>query len=302
MYYAKKYWVGGGVVYNFVPFVASESFTDPKKFADFGLTVNLYEKFRVYKMTWAGADVAVEFSDAIASIEFTSAQLPTGGSIEVFQTIGGVESSVLLTTVQTYNLTAGSTKRYFIRRYNANYFSFTLPIGSVWAYCCCITNIVGYSTAANLSLKYIFFYENTLTTIGALRNTSISGTLYIPTGVTTLGVNTFRETPITKVVTSNNLTTINGTSASGAFQLCKSLLRAELGSGIMSIGTDTFNGCTSLVPIICMAFNPPTLATKAFRGIPAAAKFYVPDNRVAAYKAATGWMFFASRIFSINDL
>ena len=26
---------GGGVVYNFVPFVAPESFTDPRKYADF---------------------------------------------------------------------------------------------------------------------------------------------------------------------------------------------------------------------------------------------------------------------------
>ena len=60
MYYAKKLWAaGGGVIYNFVPFVAPESFIDPKKYADYGLTVNLYEKFRVYKMTWSGADIAV---------------------------------------------------------------------------------------------------------------------------------------------------------------------------------------------------------------------------------------------------
>lgn len=31
----KKYWVGGGVVYNFVPFVAPEVFNDPRKYADF---------------------------------------------------------------------------------------------------------------------------------------------------------------------------------------------------------------------------------------------------------------------------
>ena len=73
MYYAKKLWAaGGGVVYNFVPFVAPESFNDPRKYADFGCTVNLYEKFRIYKMTWAGADIAVEFSDAIASVTFMS--------------------------------------------------------------------------------------------------------------------------------------------------------------------------------------------------------------------------------------
>ena len=83
---------------------------------------------------------------------------------------------------------------------------------------------------------------------------------------------------------------------------CTSLQVADLGEGITSIGVDTFNGCTSLRPIICRAYNPPTLATNAFRGIPTAAKFYVPNNRVDAYKAATGWIGFASRIYSINDL
>src|SRR5574344_2248692 len=87
---------GGGVVYNFVPFVAPESFTDPRKYADYGLTVNLYEKFRVYKMTWAGADIAVEFSDAIASVAFSTNQLLSGSAIEVFETVSGVETSVLI--------------------------------------------------------------------------------------------------------------------------------------------------------------------------------------------------------------
>ena len=82
MYYSKKLWAaGGGVVYNFVPFVAPESFNDPRKYANYGLTVNLYEKFRVYKMTWAGADIAVEFSDAIDSVSFTTAQIQLGSTV-----------------------------------------------------------------------------------------------------------------------------------------------------------------------------------------------------------------------------
>src|SRR5574344_2754042 len=87
---------GGGVVYNFLPFVAPESFTDPRKYADYGLTVNLYEKFRIYKMTWAGADIAVEFSDAISSVTFTTGQAGSETTIEVFETVSGVETSVLI--------------------------------------------------------------------------------------------------------------------------------------------------------------------------------------------------------------
>ena len=145
---------GGGVVYNFVPFVAPESFTDPRKYADYGLTVNLYEKFRVYKMLYSGADIAVEFSDAIASVVFNSSQISTGITVEIFETVSGVETSVLLTAPGTHTFTSGSTKRYMIRRI-ASAIAFTLPVGSVWAYCFGITNLTGYVTTANTYLKYV---------------------------------------------------------------------------------------------------------------------------------------------------
>ncbi len=145
-----------------------------------------------------------------------------------------------------------------------------------------------------------------MTFIGVFRRAGLQGTLYLPSGITSLSRLAFEQTPITKVVTSNNLTTIDGGNVSGAFFNCTSLQVADLGEGLASIGTDTFRVCTSLASIICRAYNPPTLAANAFRGIPSASplitKFYVPNDRVAAYKAATGWIPFASRIFSINDL
>ena len=184
---------------------------------------------------------------------------------------------------------------------------FVLPVGSVWAYCSRITRLTGYTDTANTYLKYVFFYENTLTEIGRFQNSAITGTLRIEGGITTFGLNHFYLCQnITKVITGNNLTIIEGGDASGAFYQCTSLQVADLGTGLTSIGNDTFNGCTSLASIICRAYNPPTLATRAFRGIPSASplitKFYVPNDRVNAYKTATGWVQFASRIFSINDL
>ena len=303
MFYAKKYWVGGGVVYNFVPFVAPESFNDPRKYADFGLTVNLYEKFRVYKMAYTGANIAVEFSDAIAEVK-----IPTlNSTIEVFETVSGVETSVLFTTIGTHTFTNGSTKRYMISRTTVN--TFVLPVGSVWAYCFGITRLTGYqeSMGANPYLKYVFFYENTLTSIAQFGYSAITGTLTINGGITTIDAARFYQCyNITKVITGNSVTTINGGNFSGAFMGCTSLQVADLGEGVTSIGTDTFRNCTSLASIICRAYNPPTLAANAFRGIPSASplitKFYVPNDRVDAYKAATGWIAFASRIFSINDL
>ena len=308
MYYAKKYWVGGGVVYNFVPFVAPESFNDPKKYADYGLTVNLYEKFRIYKMTYPSADIAVEFSDAIASVAFTSDQISGGATIEIFETVSGVERSVLRTTEGTHTFTSGSTKRYMIRRLTGTT-TFILPVGSVWAYCYGLTNLGGYqqNAGANPYLKYVFFYENTLKELNSFGYSAITGTLTINGGITTINAVSFYQCyNITNVITGNSVTTINGGNFSGAFQQCTGLQVADLGEGMTSIGTDTFRNCTSLASIICRAYNPPTLATNAFRGIPSASplitKFYVPNDRVAAYKAATGWINFASRIFSINDL
>ena len=301
MYYSKKLWGasgGGGVVYNFLPLVAPESFTDPSKYADYGLNVNLYEKFMAYKMTWADADIAVEFSDATVSFEVAE----NNTTVEIFETVSGVETSVLRTTSGTHTFTSGSTKRYMIRRISSSD-PFALPTGSVWAYCYGITSLGSYNISPyNSYLKYVFFYEHTLTDLWYFQQTGIFGTLYIPSGITLLKYSQFRETPITKVVTSNNLTTIQGTYASGAFIDCTSLQIADLGTGLTSIGDDTFYGCTSLASIICRAYNPPTLATSAFRGIPGTTNFYVPHERVDAYKMAAGWAAFASRIFSINDL
>ena len=194
MYYAKKLWAaaggGGGVVLNFVPFVAPESFDHPSKYADYGCTVNLHEKFRIYKMTYPDADIAVEFSDEIASVVFTNGQIVDGSTLEIFETVSGEETSVLLTTAGTHTFTSGSTKRYMIRRVSP-YSSFTFPAGSVWAYCYGISSLQGYVSGGNDYLKYVFFYENTLTEIKLFMISAIEGTLRITGGVTTIPAITF---------------------------------------------------------------------------------------------------------------
>ena len=302
MYYAKKLWgASGEFVYNFVPFVAPESFDDPQKYADFGCTVNLQEKLKIYRRTYPGADVAVEFSDEIASVVLTQNQV-AGDALEIFETVLGEETSVLYTASYNHTFTSGSTKRYMIRR-TTIFTDFTFPIGSVWAYCVGITRVTGYISPGNDYLKYVFFHENTLTQLGLFKNTAITGVLTINGGVTNIFSNQFAYcTNLTKVITGNQLTTIGENNVSGAFYKCTGLQVADLGEGITSIGTDTFSMCTSLASVICRADNPPTLQTNAFRGIPATTKLYVPNNRVDVYKTAAGWSEFAIRIYSINDL
>ena len=286
---------GGGVVYNFVPFVAPESFTDPRKYADYGLTVNLYEKFRVYKMLYSGADIAVEFSDAISSVAFNADQMPSGSPIEIFETVAGVETSVLRTALGTHTFTSGSTKRYMIRRI-ASEAVFVLPVGSVLAYCCCITGLTGYPSAANSYLKYVFFYENTLTTLGLFRNTAITGVLKINGSITLINALGFYQcSNLTKVITGNSVTTIGN----NAFQQCTNLLEADLGEGITSIGSDTFSYCTSLKVIYLRSHIPPTITANTFRFVPSTTIWKVPAEDLATYKGWTNYTTFASRIFAI---
>ena len=291
---------GGGVFYDFEPLVAPESFDHPSKYADFGGTVNLYQKFRAYKMTYPGADAAVEFSDEIDSVLFEATQLSPGSTIEVFETsVLGDETSVLYTTQSTHTFTSGSTKRYMIRRVTSSS-SLFLPIGSVWAYCSGI-DLLG-AVVGNTYLKYVFFSYNTLIIVGVFSDTTIEGTLRVNGSVKNIPASTFKGcNNITKVITGYSVNKISGGTQSGAFAFCTGLLEADLGTGITSIGWDTFYGCTSLARIICRAQNPPTVAN-AFNGIPETTNFYVPHERVNDYKAADGWNAFASRIFSINDL
>lgn len=289
---------GGGVVYNFVPFVAPESFNDPRKYADYGLTVNLYEKFRIYKMTYPSADIAVEYSDAIASVLFTKADVPSGSIIEIFETISGVETSKLIRDGDTYYFTSGSTKRYMIRRITS-LTKFTVQTGSVWAYCFGVNSL---ETIVGIEpyLKYIFFYEYTLTDIGTFRDKPIKGTLKLNGGITNIPARSFEGcNNLTKVITGDSVSTITGGNTIGAFNRCTGLQIADLGEGMTSIGQDTFRDCTSLQVIYLRSHIPPTITAATFRNVPSTTIWKVPAEDLATYKGWTNYTTFASRIFAI---
>lgn len=70
---------------------------------------------------------------------------------------------------------------------------------------------------------------------------------------------------------------------------------------IIRIGNYAFYRCTSLIEIISEKTTPPTLGTAALTQCTALAAIYVPDNSVAAYKAASGWSTYASLIKGISE-
>lgn len=83
-----------------------------------------------------------------------------------------------------------------------------------------------------------------------------------------------------------------------AFYKCTSLTSVTLGN-ITSIGNTAFYGCSGLTSITIKAITPPRLGSSALydtNNCP----IYVPASSVDAYKAASGWSTYASRIQAIQ--
>ena len=113
--------------------------------------------------------------------------------------------------------------------------------------------------------------------------------------VTSIGNSAFTNCrKITNIVISDGVTSIGDR----AFQYCSGLTSMNIPSSVTSIGKRAFDDCTSLTSVTCLATTPPTLGNYAFddtNNCP----IYVPSASVSAYKSATNWSRYASRIQAI---
>ena len=117
----------------------------------------------------------------------------------------------------------------------------------------------------------------------------------IPSGVTSIGQYAFNGCKsLTSITIPNSVTSIG----SSAFYNCSGLTSCTIGSGVTTIGSFAFRGCTGLTSITVNAITPPTLRSGAFVSTNDC-PIYVPASAVNAYKAATNWSDYASRIQSI---
>ena len=85
----------------------------------------------------------------------------------------------------------------------------------------------------------------------------------------------------------------------GAFHVCDGLTSVTIPNSVTSIGEWTFGGCSSLTSVTIYAATPPTLGSYVFfntNNCP----IYVPATSVNAYKSASGWSEYASRIQAIQ--
>ena len=108
-------------------------------------------------------------------------------------------------------------------------------------------------------------------------------------------------------ITSFKAANINYVSA-GMFQGCSMLKTIDVGK---SYGTyeeawggtlSTLSGCVSLECFIVRANTPPSITTNLLVGLNSNAMIYVPDGSVSAYKSATNWSAYKSRIKPISEL
>ena len=139
----------------------------------------------------------------------------------------------------------------------------------------------------------------------------------IPDGVTSIGSSAFQDChSLASITIPDSITSIG----SYAFQYCHSLASITIPDGVTSIGAAMFSECFSLASITIPdsvtsingnAFNscygmaeyhlkpttPPTLSsTNAFTSIPSDCIIYVPQGCLNAYKTATNWATYASKM------
>ena len=125
-----------------------------------------------------------------------------------------------------------------------------------------------------------------------------SFTLTLNEGLVSIGDFAFSACKnLTAVTIPNSVTSIGG----GAFEGCARLSTVTIGSGITNIGNGAFiksTGETQFESITILATTPPTIVSNAFKG--STCPIYVPAASVNAYKAATNWSQYASRIQAIS--
>ena len=127
-------------------------------------------------------------------------------------------------------------------------------------------------------------------------NSDIDGVFNIPNGITSIEDGAFyRCYSITSINIPNSVTTIGN----GPFEQCSGLTSVTIGSGVTSIGTGAFQFSSGLTSITVNAITPPSLGTVAFRSTNEC-PIYVPSGSVEAYKSATNWSTYASRIQTIS--
>lgn len=84
------------------------------------------------------------------------------------------------------------------------------------------------------------------------------------------------------------------------FESCTGLTEVTLRE-VISLGQRAFTGCTKLRSVLCHMETPPTCGATPFENCSKLSSIYVPDDSVEAYKTATNWSTYASKIKPLSQ-
>lgn len=144
---------------------------------------------------------------------------------------------------------------------------------------------------------------DTVTTIGnsIFVHCEVATTCYIGTGITALGADTFCDAwSLQNVVVPSNVTDIGG-SGGGTFARCSGMTSIEIMGQVINIGQNGFLDDRNLRTITIHSIQPPTVVYSTLANLNNLQHIYVPCKAVDAYKAASGWSAYASRIQEIPN-
>ena len=142
-----------------------------------------------------------------------------------------------------------------------------------------LTEICNYAFSGCVGLTGITI-PNTVTRIGQSAFSGCTGItkLTLPNGLQTIGQEAFKNMQLQSIVVPNSVTSIG----TGAFQGCSYLKIVHITNGdvtnLTALGKDAFSGAHSSLCII------------------------VPQDTLKAYKEATNWSSYASKIFADNNI
>lgn len=168
----------------------------------------------------------------------------------------------------------------------------------------CSTNGTGVSSLGtkfnNNGLISTFEELSEFTAVTSIEANAFKGSslveIEVPGRITALGSDAFREcSNLKKVILNEGILTM-----SRSFYLCASLLNITIPSTMTSLGSEPFYRCPALRYIKVLPTTPPTISGSWLR-YSDIAKVYVPDSSLAAYKAASGWSTYASRIKPMSE-
>ena len=183
--------------------------------------------------------------------------------------------------------------------YACNLISVTIPNS--------VTSIATGAFAANSFTSIIVESENTKydsrgncnAIIETATNTLITGCIntVIPKDIKIIANFAFASCPMTSIEIPNGVTSIGN----NAFSFCW-LNSVTIPASVTNIGDYAFDYCSALTSITCEATTPPTCGEDCFYNVPKTIPLYVPEGKVADYKAADGWKDFGENIQEIPPL